>query len=141
MIVSLSNSNYVVSVTANAASGNGAPASDASKDETTTRQSVPRGSSSGAAGSASTGSSSSTAVQQLQKRLKELQKQLQQEQRELAAAQARHYSSDAERTATVMAIQSRIASTSAALQTVAAALVEALRKGGGGVGTLVNATA
>lgn len=92
----------------------------------------------------SSGSSggSSTTVEQLQKRLKELQKQLQQEQRELAEAQKRHYSSDAERTAALMALQSRIASTSAAMQQTAAALAEAIRKAGGsGAGSMLSASA
>lgn len=91
--------------------------------------------------SASSGKASTT-VEQLQKRLKELQKQLQQEQRELADAQKRHYSSDAERTAALMALQSRIASTSAAMQQTAAALAEAIRRAGGsGAGSMLSASA
>ncbi len=91
--------------------------------------------------SASSGKASTT-VEQLQKRLKELQKQLQQEQRELADAQKRHYSSDAERTAALMAVQSRIASTSAAMQQTAAALAEAIRRAGGsGAGSMLSASA
>lgn len=88
------------------------------------------------------GSTASTAVEQLQKRLKELQKQLQQEQRELAEAQQRHYASDAERTAALMSVQSRIASTSAAMQQTAAALADAIRRAGGsGAGSMVSANA
>lgn len=91
--------------------------------------------------SASSGKASTT-VEQLQKRLKELQKQLQQEQRELADAQKRHYSSDAERTAALMAVQSRIASTSAAMQQTAAALAEAIRRAGGsGAASMLSASA
>ena len=97
---------------------------------------VSSGKSSGSSGGAS------TTVEQLQKRLKELQKQLQEEQRELAEAQQRHYSSDAERTAALMALQSRIASTSAAMQQTAAALADAIRRGGGsGSGSMVSDSA
>jgi len=56
--------------------------------------------------------------------------------------QKRHYSSDAERTAALMALQSRIASTSAAMQQTAAALAEAIRKAGGsGAGSMLSASA
>ncbi|MDF3935861.1 hypothetical protein [Pseudomonas citronellolis] len=90
---------------------------------------------------ASAGSDASDTVKRLQDRLKELQKQLQEAQQQLAQAQARQYSSDAERTAAMMAIQSRIATISAAMMSTAAALAEAIRNSGGGAGSLVSTSA
>jgi len=125
-----------------AAHGDGGTAADATQDDGAVTTRGAKAGSQGAAGAgAESGGSSSVAVEQLQKRLQQLQKQLQQEQQELAAAQERQYSSENERTAIIMALQSRIASTSAAMQATAAALAEAIRNGGGGAGALLSTSA
>ncbi|MNF66589.1 hypothetical protein D3C84_483840 [compost metagenome] len=79
-------------------------------------------------------------VETLLKRMKELQELLQQQQEQLAAAQAASYPTPEQKATVVMGLQAQIATTSAALQQVSAALVKELSSGSS-VGSQVNTTA
>ncbi|MCW8278978.1 hypothetical protein IMF27_28535 [Pseudomonas sp. PCH199] len=84
--------------------------------------------------------SQSIAVKTLLKRMQELQQQLREQQQQLAATQAAEFPTPQAKSTAVMAIQSQIADTSAALSQVAAALVKELTKVSG-TGSVISTTA
>ncbi|WP_433739770.1 hypothetical protein [Pseudomonas putida] len=85
-------------------------------------------------------STQSVAVKTLLKRMQELQQQLREQQRQLAATQAAEFPTPEAKATAVMAIQSQIADTSAALSQVTAALVKELTKAAG-TGSVISTTA
>jgi hypothetical protein len=87
-----------------------------------------------------TGSSQSVAVKMLLKRMQELQQQLREQQEQLAATQAQEFPTPEAKATAIMAIQSQIASTSAALSQVAAALVKELTQAAS-TGNVISTTA
>jgi hypothetical protein len=84
--------------------------------------------------------SQSIAVKTLLKRMQELQQQLREQQQQLAATQAAQFPTPQAKATAVMAIQSQIADTSAALLQVAAALAKELTKASS-TGSVISTTA
>ncbi|MGH8384901.1 MAG: hypothetical protein ACRESJ_05315 [Pseudomonas sp.] len=130
--------------------GGKAPSTESSGDatsETSTQGSAlegdkkisvsPGGGAQGSEQAESAGSDQSVAVQILLKRMQELQQQLREQQQQLAATQAASFQSAQAKATAVMAIQTQIADTSAALMQVAAALVKELA----GSGSVISTTA
>lgn len=87
------------------------------------------------------GAASSDIMSQLKRQIAELQKQLQQEQQQLQKIQSSQQAAEL-KAAAVGAVQTQISSTSAALQTVMAALLQAVKGAGSeNSGNMVNVTA
>lgn len=87
------------------------------------------------------GAASSDIMSQLKRQIAQLQKQLQQEQQQLQKIQSSQQAAELKATA-VGAVQTQISSTSAALQTVMAALLQAVKGAGSeNSGNMVNVTA
>lgn len=86
------------------------------------------------------GSSQSVTVKTLLKRMQELQEQLREQQQQLAATQAAEFPTPEAKATAVMAIQSQIASTSAAMMQVAAALAKELTSAAS-TGSVISTTA
>lgn len=92
-------------------------------------------------GEGNSGASSSDLMSQLKRQIAELQKQLQQEQQQLQKIQSSQQAAEL-KAAAVGAVQTQISSTSAALQTVMAALLQAVKGAGSeNSGNMVNVTA
>ncbi|HEF4758247.1 TPA: hypothetical protein SAN82_000645 [Pseudomonas putida] len=87
-----------------------------------------------------TGGNQSIAVKTLLKRMQELQQQLREQQQQLAATQAAEFPTPEAKATAVMAIQSQIADTSAALSQVAAALAKELTRAAS-TGSVISTTA
>ncbi|NUU37594.1 hypothetical protein [Pseudomonas sp. C2B4] len=86
------------------------------------------------------GDSQSIAVKTLLKRMQELQQQLREQQQQLAATQKAEFPTPEAKTTALMAIQSQIADTSAALSQVAAALAKELTTAAS-TGSVISTTA
>ncbi|VVP89109.1 hypothetical protein PS918_03055 [Pseudomonas fluorescens] len=86
------------------------------------------------------GGGQSITVKTLLKRMQELQQLLREQQQQLAATQAKEFPTPEAKATAVMAIQSQIASTSAALSQVAAALAKELTSAAA-TGNVISTTA
>ncbi|WP_433766695.1 hypothetical protein [Pseudomonas putida] len=86
------------------------------------------------------GGNQSVAVKTLLKRLQELQQQLREQQQQLAATQAAEFPTPEAKAAAVMAIQSQIADTAAAMMQVTAALAKEMTKAAS-TGSVISTTA